>query len=226
MLICVFTKNGLRNFEFRQSRLFPDQGKHSVRYDGHVTSPGCWLAPIYTIDSLIVFIRRSFLHLFKRPAMSGRPLNTTALQPAWGRALCLGEQAGLSIRLDRCNGPATRWAAFKREESMTDDLTQLRADMIEARQGIRNSQKEFRQVAFDLRRMLDDPSLSSTARTAAEDQLFDVLQHLKAAEQTERDIDENIASAKQLQSDENTGLVVAVVFGLIVLVVVLAMLAE
>lgn len=109
---------------------------------------------------------------------------------------------------------------------MTDDLTQLRADMIEARQGIRNSQKEFRQVAFDLRRMLDDPSLSSTARTAAEDQLFDVLQHLKAAEQTERDIDENIASAKQLQSDENTGLVVAVVFGLIVLVVVLAMLAE
>ncbi|MYH56994.1 MAG: hypothetical protein F4145_03035 [Boseongicola sp. SB0675_bin_26] len=106
------------------------------------------------------------------------------------------------------------------------DTAQTLASLKEARQISRDSQSEFREVAFNLRRMLDDPASSYEARRSAEEQLFDVLQALKESEQTERDIDESIASISllqsQVQSNENVELVIGMVVVLIVFVVVLA----
>jgi len=98
------------------------------------------------------------------------------------------------------------------------------ASLREAKKDNREAQREFREIAFNLRRMLDDPNLSNEIRASVEDQLFGVLEDLKQAEQTERDIEEGVASIGQMQSNENTesiiGMLIAVV-GLIFVVFLL-----
>ena len=98
------------------------------------------------------------------------------------------------------------------------------ASLREARNDNREAQKDFREIAFNLRRMLDDPNLSNETRASVEEQLFGVLEDLKQTEQTERDIEEGIVSIGQMQSNENTesiiGMLIAVV-GLIFVVFLL-----
>ena len=60
------------------------------------------------------------LQIDVRPVESGRPLNTTALEPAWGRSLRLANRRGRHvIRTSICNGPAPAVAvAFAVENTM------------------------------------------------------------------------------------------------------------
>ena len=109
---------------------------------------------------------------------------------------------------------------------MTEHLSQALADLKRSREEVRDAQTEARQVAFDLRRLLDDPTLSHDARTQVEDQLFDVLEGLKQLEQVERNADETMASVEQQRRDEeNFGAVFLLIVGLIAFVVIAVVLS-
>ena len=104
---------------------------------------------------------------------------------------------------------------------MSEHFSQALADLRRSREEVKDAQTESRQVAFDLRRTLDDPTLPHYERTLVEDQLFDVLKGLKDLEQAKRNTDEAMASIEQQRRDEeNFGAIFLLIVGLILLVVV------
>ena len=98
------------------------------------------------------------------------------------------------------------------------------------RKEIRDAQTEPRQVAFNPRRMLDDPTLSHDARTQVEDQLFDLLEGLKQLEQAEQNVEESITTISQLhsqmRSNENTEAIIGMIVGLVLFIFFVFMLLQ